>query len=182
MPWRCRCCCRSESRRCRHARFGCRSSTEILRGSAIERAGWGSPAVFEPCWACTPPTEKASKSARIKRIYLTMGNAAPGSTFDSRVLYRASLHMAEAVKPYVSAARASHHQMAKKAAQGCRTRRRLDPLRSHLIALSLLAATVSGLGCASQDPAARAAEHAAQESEDDATCRQKGAEDSKAYD
>ena len=46
---------------------------------------------------------------------------------------------------------------------------------------ALLAAAVSGLGCASQDPAARAAEHAAQESEDDATCRQKGAEDSKAY-
>lgn len=54
-------------------------------------------------------------------------------------------------------------------------------MRLHLIALALLAATVSGLGCASQDPAARAAEHAAQESEDDATCRQKGARDSKAY-
>ena len=89
--------------------------------------------------------------------------------------------MAEAVKPYVSVARASHHQMAKKPRNVACTRRRLDPLRSHLIALALLAATVSGLGCASQDPAARAAEHAAQESEDDATCRQKGAEDSKAY-
>jgi len=85
--------------------------------------------------------------------------------------------MAEAVKPYVSAARASHHQMAKKPRKVPGIRRRLDPLRSHLIVLSLLAAAVSGLGCASQDPAARAA----QESEDDATCRQKGAEDSKAY-
>ena len=54
-------------------------------------------------------------------------------------------------------------------------------MRPHLIALLLLVAATSGLGCASQDPAARAAEHAAQESEDDATCRQKGAEDSKAY-
>jgi len=89
--------------------------------------------------------------------------------------------MAEAVKPYVSAARASHHQMAKKPRKVPGIRRRLDPLRSHLFVLSLLAAAVSGLGCASQDPAARAAEHAAQESEDDATCRQKGAEDSKAY-
>ena len=89
--------------------------------------------------------------------------------------------MAEAVKPYVSAARASHHQMAKKPRKVRCTRRRLEPLRLHLIALALLAATVSGLGCASQDPAARAAEHAAQESEDDATCRQKGARDSKAY-
>ena len=53
-------------------------------------------------------------------------------------------------------------------------------MRPHLIAL-LLFVVASGLGCASQDPAARAAEHAAQESEDDATCRQKGAEDSKAY-
>ena len=89
--------------------------------------------------------------------------------------------MAEAVKPYVSVVRGSHHQMAKKPRNVACTGRRLDPLRSHLIALALLAATVSGLGCASQDPAARAAEHAAQESEDDATCRQKGAEDSKAY-
>jgi len=89
--------------------------------------------------------------------------------------------MAEAVKPYVIATRASHHQMAKKPRKVPLTRRRLDPLRSHLIALSLLAATVSGLGCASQDPAARAAEHAAQESEDDATCRQKAGEDSKSY-
>lgn len=54
-------------------------------------------------------------------------------------------------------------------------------MRSHLFALFLLAPAASGLGCASQDPATRAAEHAAAESEDDATCRQQAAEDSKAY-
>ena len=54
-------------------------------------------------------------------------------------------------------------------------------MRPHLIALLLFVAAATGLGCASQDPATRAAEHAAQESEDDATCRQKGAEDSKVY-
>jgi hypothetical protein len=33
--------------------------------------------VFEPCWACTPPTAAVSKSTRSKRLYLAMGNAAP---------------------------------------------------------------------------------------------------------
>jgi hypothetical protein len=54
-------------------------------------------------------------------------------------------------------------------------------LRPHLIALLLLAPAASGLGCASQDQATKAAEHAAMESEDDATCRQKGAAGSPAY-
>ena len=55
-------------------------------------------------------------------------------------------------------------------------------MRPHLIiALLLLAPAASGLGCASQDQATKAAEHAAMESEDDATCRQKGAEGSPAY-
>jgi hypothetical protein len=89
--------------------------------------------------------------------------------------------MAKAVKPHVITSRAYHHQMAKKPRKIPNIRRRLDPLRPHLIALSLLAAALSCLGCSSQDPAALAAEHAAQESEDDATCRQKGAEDGKAY-
>jgi hypothetical protein len=55
-------------------------------------------------------------------------------------------------------------------------------MRSQLIALLLLAPALAGLGCASQDQATRAAEHAAAESEDDATCRQKSPEGSKAYD
>jgi hypothetical protein len=71
--------------------------------------------------------------------------------------------------------------MAKKPRKVPHIRRRNQPVRSQLIALLLFVAAASGLGCASQDPAARAAEHAAQASEDDATCRQKGAEDSKAY-
>jgi hypothetical protein len=54
-------------------------------------------------------------------------------------------------------------------------------LRPHL-ALLLLVTACSGLGCAAQDPAARAAEHAAQESEDAANCQQKSPEDEKAYD
>ena len=54
-------------------------------------------------------------------------------------------------------------------------------MRSYLIVLFLLAPAAAGLGCASQDQATRAAEHAAAESEDDATCRQKAGEDSKAY-
>ena len=129
-----------------------------------------------PCWACTPPTGSTSKSARIKSRYFIIGNAAP--PIDALL---ASLHMGKAVKPHVIATCASHHQMAKKPRKVRHIRRRNRPLRSHLIALLLFVAAASGLGCASQDPAARAAEHAAQASEDDATCRQKGAEDSKAY-
>jgi hypothetical protein len=45
----------------------------------------------------------------------------------------------------------------------------------------MLAPALAGFGCASQDPATRAAEHAAAESEDDATCRQKAAQDSEVY-
>ena len=89
--------------------------------------------------------------------------------------------MGKAVKPHVIETCASYHQMAKKPRKVRHIRRRNRPLRPHLIALLLFVAAASGLGCASQDPVARAAEHAAQESEDDATCRQKGAEDSKAY-
>ena len=56
-------------------------------------------------------------------------------------------------------------------------------MRSYLIALLVFAPALAGLGCASQDPATRAAEHAAAaESEYDATCGQKGPQGSKAYD
>jgi hypothetical protein len=55
-------------------------------------------------------------------------------------------------------------------------------LRFHLIALVLLAQALAAQGCASQDQATRAAEHAAKESEDDAACRQKGAPSGPAYD
>jgi hypothetical protein len=48
--------------------------------------------------------------------------------------------------------------------------------------LSLLVPVLAAQGCASQDPATRAAEQAAMESEDDAACRQKGAPSSPAYD
>ncbi|HEX2448677.1 MAG TPA: hypothetical protein VHK26_10930 [Methyloceanibacter sp.] len=55
-------------------------------------------------------------------------------------------------------------------------------MRPHLVALLLLLSpSVTGIGCASQDPATRAAEQAAIESEEDATCRQKAGEDGKAY-
>jgi hypothetical protein len=71
----------------------------------------------EPCWACDAPTESASESARDNRTYLTIGNAAP----DRRLAPRrdgASLHMAEAVKPYVAAIARPHHQTAKKPRKG----------------------------------------------------------------
>jgi type IV pilus biogenesis protein CpaD/CtpE len=53
-------------------------------------------------------------------------------------------------------------------------------LRLHLT-LILLTAVAAAQGCASRDPATRAAEQAATESEDDAACREKGAPDSTAY-
>ena len=55
-------------------------------------------------------------------------------------------------------------------------------MRFHLIALVLLAQALAAQGCASQDQATRAAEHAAKESEDDAACRQKGWPSGPAYD
>ena len=128
-----------------------------------------------PCWACTPPIGGTSKSARIKSK-----TAAPPIDVWYRVQL-ASLLMAGSVKPHVIEPCAPYHQMVKKPRKVPHIRRRNRPLRPHLIALLLFVAAASGLGCASQDPAARAAEHAAQESEDNATCRQKGAEDSKAY-
>jgi hypothetical protein len=54
-------------------------------------------------------------------------------------------------------------------------------LRFHLAALILLAPALAGQGCASRDPAARAAEQAQIESDDDTTCREKGAPASQAY-
>ena len=55
-------------------------------------------------------------------------------------------------------------------------------MRSYLIASILLVAAAAGQGCATQDAATRAAEQAASENEDDATCSKKGALDSAAYD
>ena len=55
-------------------------------------------------------------------------------------------------------------------------------MRSYLIALSLLVAAMAGQGCATQGQATRAAQQAAMESEDDATCQGKGAPESPAYD
>jgi hypothetical protein len=54
-------------------------------------------------------------------------------------------------------------------------------LRFHVVALISLVAVLAAQGCASRDPAARAAEQAQTESDDDATCREKGAPDSSAY-
>ena len=51
-------------------------------------------------------------------------------------------------------------------------------MRFHVVALISLVAVLAAQGCASRDPAARAAET---ESDDDATCREKGAPDSSAY-
>ena len=53
-----------------------------------------------------------------------------------------------------------------------------ERLRFHLMALILL---VPVAGCATRDPATRAAEQAQIESEEDATCREKGAPASAAY-
>jgi type IV pilus biogenesis protein CpaD/CtpE len=54
-------------------------------------------------------------------------------------------------------------------------------LRLSLVLPPLLLA-LSGLGCASKDPATRATVLAAEESEDAATCRQKSPDADKAYD
>jgi len=51
-----------------------------------------------------------------------------------------------------------------------------------LILLMVIVSAVAGQGCASQDPAARAAEQAAMDSEDDGACRPKGAPGTPAYD
>lgn len=63
-----------------------------------------------------------------------------------------------------------------------RVRERSLRLRSYLIALILLVPAAVGQGCATQGQATRATEQAATESEDDTTCRQKGAPESPAYD
>lgn len=55
-------------------------------------------------------------------------------------------------------------------------------MRFHLIVLAMILLGAAGQGCATQSQATRASEQAALESEDDATCRQKGAPDSPAYD
>ena len=55
-------------------------------------------------------------------------------------------------------------------------------MRLTLILLMVALSSMAGQGCASQDPAARAAEQAAMDSEDNAACRPKGAPGSPAYD
>ena len=104
--------------------------------------------------------------------------APPRSTLASRSRI-ASLQMAEAVKSKLIATPSPITKRPKRRVRV--VRKGAAGLRSHLIALLLLAPAASGLGCASQDQATKAAEHAAMESEDDATCRQKGAEGSPAY-
>jgi hypothetical protein len=89
--------------------------------------------------------------------------------------------MAEPVKPNSPV---PHHQTAKMAGDAGLTLsgKRSLGLRTHVIALMLLVAAAAGQGCATQDQASQAGEHAAMESEDDTACREKGAPDSPAYD
>jgi hypothetical protein len=54
-------------------------------------------------------------------------------------------------------------------------------LRFHLVASALLAVALAVQGRASRDPAALAAEQAQSESDDDATCREKGTPGSQAF-
>jgi hypothetical protein len=56
------------------------------------------------------------------------------------------------------------------------------PVRLMLILLMVVMSAAAGQGCASQDPAARAAEQAAMDNEDDAACRPQGAPGTPAYD
>ena len=97
------------------------------------------------------------------------------------VSMQASLYKGEAVKPNLAGRLRLITKWPKSRARLATPQGR-NRLRPQLIALLLFAPSLAGLGCASQDPATRAAEHAAAESEDDATCRQKAPEDGKAYD
>jgi hypothetical protein len=54
-------------------------------------------------------------------------------------------------------------------------------LRFHPIAFALILSGAACQACATQDRASRAAEKAAVESEEDASCQEKGAPDSPAY-
>ena len=104
--------------------------------------------------------------------------APPRSTFAVRSRL-ASLQMAEVVKSKLIATPSPITKRPKRRVRV--VGKGAAGLRPHLIALLLLAPAASGLGCASQDQATKAAEHAGMESEDDATCRQKGAAGSPAY-
>lgn len=55
-------------------------------------------------------------------------------------------------------------------------------MRFHFIAFALIVSGAACQACATQDRASRAAEQAAAESEDDASCQEKGAAGSAAYD
>jgi hypothetical protein len=72
--------------------------------------------------------------------------------------------------------------MAKKPGEVRRVKGRSRVSRYHVIALVVILSVVGSQGCATQDQATHAAEQAALESEDDASCEKKGAPDSAAYD
>jgi hypothetical protein len=89
--------------------------------------------------------------------------------------------MAEPVKPQDSRTRPPSPN-GQKDAQGSAETEGRPPLRRLLTALLFLVPLAVGQGCATQDAATRAAEQAASENEDDATCSKKGAPKSAAYD